>query len=87
MGGSNIKIMSKCESAWKSAKIPFHITYKKIKKSFHCFFRLGQGAKALSKAIDSGDTDLIYHVILNLQEEHSTADFHMIMRGVKLGAR
>ena len=49
--------------------------------------RLGQGAKALGKAIDSGDTDLIYHVILNLQEEHSTADFHMIMRGVKLGAR
>ncbi len=30
-------------------------------------FRLGQGAQALNKAIDSGDTDLIYHVILTLQ--------------------
>ena len=50
-------------------------------------FRLGQGAKALNKAIDSGDTDLIYHVILSLQEQHSTADFHMIIRGVDLGAR
>jgi hypothetical protein len=29
--------------------------------------RLGQGAQALNKAIDSGDTDLIYHVILTLQ--------------------
>jgi len=55
-------------------------------KQVPLLLKLGQGAKALSKAIDSGDTDLIYHVILNLQEEHSTADFHMIMRGVKLGA-
>nr|ALS04225.1 vacuolar protein sorting-associated protein 16-like protein [Acartia pacifica] len=55
-------------------------------KQVPLLLKLGQGAKALSKAIDSGDTDLIYHVILNLQEAHSTADFHMIMRGVKLGA-
>ncbi len=33
--------------------------------------RLGQGAQALNKAIDSGDTDLIYHVILTLQVIHS----------------
>jgi len=56
-------------------------------KQVPLLLKLGQGAKALNKAIDSGDTDLIYHVILSLQEQHSTADFHMIIRGVDLGAR
>ncbi|XP_023326390.1 vacuolar protein sorting-associated protein 16 homolog [Eurytemora carolleeae] len=56
-------------------------------KQVPLLLKLGQGAQALSKAVDSGDSDLIYHVILNLQEQHSTADFHMIIRGVDLGAR
>lgn len=56
-------------------------------KQVPLLLKLGQGAQALNKAIDSGDTDLIYHVILSLQEQHSTADFHMIIRGVELGAR
>lgn len=49
--------------------------------------KLGQGAQALRKAIYSGDTDLIYHVILSLQEQHSTADFHLIMRQDEVGAK
>ena len=44
--------------------------------------KLGQGAQALGKAIDSGDTDLMYTVILSLQQQHSAADFHMIIRQV-----
>jgi hypothetical protein len=49
--------------------------------------KLGQGAQALRKAIFSGDTDLVYHVILSLQEQHSNADFHLIMRQDEVGAR
>jgi len=49
-------------------------------KQVPLLLKLGQGAPALRKAIYSGDTDLIYHVILALQEQHSTADFHMIVR-------
>jgi len=49
--------------------------------------KLGQGAPALRKAIYSGDTDLIYHVILALQKQHSTADFHMIMRQDPVGSK
>jgi len=49
--------------------------------------KLGQGAPALRKAIYSGDTDLIYHVILALQEQYSTADFHMIMRQDQVGSK
>jgi len=49
--------------------------------------KLGQGAQALRKAIYSGDTDLIYHVILSLQEQNSAADFHMIMRQDEVGAK
>jgi hypothetical protein len=49
--------------------------------------KLEQGAQALRKAIFSGDTDLVYHVILSLKEKHSTADFHMIMRQDAVGSR
>ena len=49
--------------------------------------KLGQGAPALRKAIYSGDTDLIYHVILTLQEQHSPADFHMIIRQDPVGRK
>ena len=49
--------------------------------------KLGQGAPALRKAIYSGDTDLIYHVILTLQEQHSPADFHMIIRQDPVGSK
>ena len=49
--------------------------------------KLGQGAPALRKAIYSGDTDLIYHVILALQEQHSISDFHMIMRQDPVGSK
>ena len=49
--------------------------------------KLEQGAQALRKAIYSGDTDLVYHVILSLKEKHSSADFHMIMRQDPVGAR
>ena len=49
--------------------------------------KLEQGAQALRKAIFSGDTDLVYHVILSLKEKHSTADFHMIMRQDSIGSK
>jgi len=49
--------------------------------------KLEQGAQALRKAIFSGDTDLIYHVILSLKEKHSMSDFHMIMRQDPMGSR
>jgi len=49
--------------------------------------KLEQGAQALRKAIYSGDTDLVYHVILSLKEKHSTADFHMIMRQDTVGSK
>ena len=41
-------------------------------KQVPLLLKLGQGAPALRKAIYSGDTDLIYHVILALQDQHST---------------
>jgi len=56
-------------------------------KQVPLLLKLGQGAPALRKAIYSGDTDLIYHVILALQEQHSTADFHMIMRQDTVGSK
>ena len=49
--------------------------------------KLEQGAQALRKAIFSGDTDLVYHVILSLKEKHSTSDFHMIMRQDSIGSK
>jgi len=49
--------------------------------------KLEQGAQALRKAIFSGDTDLVYHVILSLKEKHSMADFHMIMRQDSIGSK
>ena len=42
--------------------------------------KLGQGGPALRKAIQSGDTDLAHHVILALQQQHSQAEFHLIIR-------
>ena len=32
------------------------------------------------KAINSGDTDLIYHVILELQQREKPSNFHLIIR-------
>ena len=49
-------------------------------KQVPLLMKLGQGAQALRKAIYSGDTDLIYHVILSLKDQHSPAEFHMIIR-------
>ncbi|XP_013393973.1 vacuolar protein sorting-associated protein 16 homolog [Lingula anatina] len=37
---------------------------------------------ALSKAIESGDTDLMYMVILNLKEKMSLGDFYMTIRNM-----
>ena len=34
----------------------------------------------LRKAINSGDTDLIYHVILELQQREKPSNFHLIIR-------
>jgi len=56
-------------------------------KQVPLLLKLEQGSQALRKAIFSGDTDLIYHVILSLKEKHSTADFHMIMRQDTMGSR
>jgi len=49
-------------------------------KQVPLLIKLGQGPQALRKAIYSGDTDLVYHVILDLQIRHSQADFQMIIR-------
>jgi len=49
--------------------------------------KLGCGGPALRKALASGDTDLVYHVILSLQEQHSKADFHLMMRSDPGGSK
>jgi len=49
-------------------------------KQVPLLMKLGQGPQALRKAIYSGDTDLVYHVILALQSLHSQAEFQMIIR-------
>merc|ERR1712142_470658 len=76
---------AECGKKRLAVQLPEHEV--RADKQVPLLLKLGQGAQALNKAIDSGDTDLIYHVILSLQEQHSTADFHMIIRGVELGAR
>jgi len=43
--------------------------------------KMGKGGKAIQKAIQSGDTDMIYHVILALRDHGVKAsEFHMIVR-------
>ena len=56
-------------------------------KQVPLLLKLGQGAPALRKAIYSGDTDLIYHVILSLQDQHSPAEFHMMIRQDPVGSK
>nr|CAG4640641.1 EOG090X01BU [Eulimnadia texana] len=42
--------------------------------------QLEQERQALVKAVDSGDSDLIYSVLVALKEKHKLAEFHMIIR-------
>lgn len=42
--------------------------------------KLGQNKKALLSATKSGDTDLVYAVLLQLKETTQMADFQMIVR-------
>lgn len=42
--------------------------------------KLGQNEKALYSATQSGDTDLVYTVLLQLRETTPMADFQMIIR-------
>ena len=47
--------------------------------------KLGQEAAALNKALNSGNRDLAYSVILHLRKNFSSSDFHMLIRKSKLG--
>lgn len=42
--------------------------------------QLGEARKALAKSIESGDTDLVYTVILNMRESMPLADFRLTIR-------
>lgn len=42
--------------------------------------KLGENQRALMSATKSGDTDLIYTVLLQLKETTQLAEFHMIVR-------
>lgn len=42
--------------------------------------KLGENKKALLSATESGDTDLVYTVLLQLKEQGFMGDFHMIIR-------
>lgn len=42
--------------------------------------KLGENKKALDYATQSGDTDLVYTVLLQLKETTQLADFQMIIR-------
>ena len=46
---------------------------------------LGQEASALSKALNSGNRDLAYSVILHLRKNNPSYDFHMLIRKSRLG--
>ncbi|XP_025080748.1 vacuolar protein sorting-associated protein 16 homolog [Pomacea canaliculata] len=41
--------------------------------------KMGQQAPALAKAIESGDTDLVYTVLLNLRDNLDAAQFYMLI--------
>lgn len=43
--------------------------------------KLNENKKALLSATNSGDTDLVYTVLLQLKETTQLADFQMIIRG------
>lgn len=43
--------------------------------------KLGENTPALVKALESGDTDLVYMVILNLRDKMPLGDFKMTIRG------
>ncbi|KAK0048197.1 vacuolar protein sorting-associated protein 16 [Biomphalaria pfeifferi] len=45
--------------------------------------KMGQDQAALTKAIDSGDTDLVYTVLLRLRDK-SSQDFFMMIRGMPI---
>nr|CAG4649949.1 EOG090X01BU [Sida crystallina] len=42
--------------------------------------RLGQEPQALTKAVESGNPNLIYHVLIALKEKHSSDEFYMTIR-------
>lgn len=46
--------------------------------------KLGESKKALLSATQSGDTDLVYTVLLQLKETSQMGDFQMIIRKIPL---
>lgn len=52
----------------------------KASEQVELLLKLGENQPALRKAIESGDTDLVYMVILKLREKMPLADFKMTIR-------
>ncbi|KAL3280278.1 hypothetical protein HHI36_017772 [Cryptolaemus montrouzieri] len=53
----------------------------KASDQINLLLQLGENTPALVKAIQSGDTDLVYTVILKLREKMALGDFKMTIRG------
>ena len=56
-----------------------------VNRQVPLLIKLGQEAIALNKALNSGDRDLAYHVILHLRKNFTSSDFHMLIRKYPLG--
>ncbi len=56
-----------------------------VNRQVPLLIKLGQEAIALNKALNSGDRDLAYSVILHLRKNFSSSDFHMLIRKSRLG--
>ena len=52
----------------------------RVSKQVPLLVQLGKESVALSKALNSGDRDLAFSVILNIRMRKSPSDFHMLIR-------
>ncbi|XP_026473948.1 vacuolar protein sorting-associated protein 16 homolog [Ctenocephalides felis] len=55
-----------------------------VEKQVSSLLTLDQGQSALIKAIESGDTDLVYAVIIDIQSKTSLSKFQMIIRNFQV---
>ena len=90
--GDKTHDISYCDVADKAAEcgkteLAIHLLESEtsVSRQVPLLIKLGQEATALSKALNSGDRDLAYSVILHLRKNFSSSDFHMLIRKSKLG--